>query len=80
MKFRDIRLSATVLLAVLSVASVAGAQDARPHRAEQGADAKPAADADANTLPIPPETTSVTKHDWSAGSRTVHYSATAGNL
>ena len=81
MKFTDIRLSATVLLAVLSVGSIAGAQETRPHRAaEQGADAKPAPDADANTLPIPPETTSVTKHDWSAGSRTVHYTATAGNL
>ena len=81
MKFTGKGLSATVLLAVLSAASIAGAQDARPrHAAEQGADAKPAADADANTLPIPPETTSVTKHDWSAGSRTVHYSATVGNL
>jgi carboxypeptidase C (cathepsin A) len=30
--------------------------------------------------PIPPETTSVTKHDWSEGGRTVHYTATAGNL
>jgi carboxypeptidase C (cathepsin A) len=32
------------------------------------------------TLPIPPETKSETKHDWTAGSRTVHYTATAGNL
>ncbi len=32
------------------------------------------------TLPIPPETSSVTKHDWSAGGRTIHYTATAGNL
>ncbi len=31
------------------------------------------------SIPIPPETSSVTKHDWS-GSRTVHYTATAGNL
>jgi carboxypeptidase C (cathepsin A) len=30
--------------------------------------------------PIPPETNSVTKHDWSEGGRTVHYTATAGNL
>jgi len=31
-------------------------------------------------IPIPPETTSVTKHDWTAGGQTVHYTATAGNL
>jgi carboxypeptidase C (cathepsin A) len=30
--------------------------------------------------PIPPEANSVTKHDWTAGGRTVHYTATAGNL
>ena len=32
------------------------------------------------TLPIPPETKSETKHDWTAGGRAVHYTATAGNL
>jgi carboxypeptidase C (cathepsin A) len=32
------------------------------------------------SVPIPPETSSVTKHDWTAGGRTVHYTATAGNL
>jgi carboxypeptidase C (cathepsin A) len=31
-------------------------------------------------VPIPPETNSVTKHDWSAGGQTIHYTATAGNL
>jgi carboxypeptidase C (cathepsin A) len=31
-------------------------------------------------LPIPAETNSDTKHDWTAGSRTVHYTARAGNL
>jgi carboxypeptidase C (cathepsin A) len=31
-------------------------------------------------VPIPQETSAVTKHDWTAGSRTVHYTATAGNL
>ncbi len=30
--------------------------------------------------PIPPETNSVTKHDWTAGGQTIHYTATAGNL
>jgi carboxypeptidase C (cathepsin A) len=32
------------------------------------------------SVPIPPETTSVTKHDWTAGGKTIHYTATAGNL
>src|ERR1700754_2275838 len=31
-------------------------------------------------VPIPPETNSVTKHDWTAGGQTIHYTATAGNL
>lgn len=31
-------------------------------------------------VPIPAETTSVTKHDWTAGGQTIHYTATAGNL
>jgi carboxypeptidase C (cathepsin A) len=86
-KLTDLRLSAALLGVTLSLGSIAGAQEARPHRsAEAGADAKPASDAkpgsdnDANTLPIPPETTTISKHDWSAGGRTVHYTATAGNL
>lgn len=33
-----------------------------------------------DSVPIPPETTAVTKHDWSGGGQTIHYSATAGNL
>ena len=32
------------------------------------------------SLPIPPENASVTKHEWSAGGTTIHYTATAGNL
>jgi carboxypeptidase C (cathepsin A) len=31
-------------------------------------------------VPVPPETVSQTKHDWTAGARPVHYTATAGNL
>jgi carboxypeptidase C (cathepsin A) len=31
-------------------------------------------------VPIPAETSSVTKHDWTAGGQTIHYTATAGNL
>ncbi|ADW68572.1 S10 family peptidase [Granulicella tundricola] len=32
------------------------------------------------SVPIPPETTSVTKHDWTGGGQTIHYTATAGNI
>ncbi len=31
-------------------------------------------------LPVPAETKVETKHDWTAGGRTVHYTATAGTL
>jgi carboxypeptidase C (cathepsin A) len=41
-------------------------------------------DADAKkeeaSVPIPAETSSVTKHEWAAGGQMVHYTATAGNL
>ena len=33
-----------------------------------------------NTLPIPAESKSETQHTWSAGGRSVHFTATAGNL
>ena len=45
--------------------------------AEPGQTAAPNSE---DTIPIPPETTAVTKHDWSANGKTVHYTATAGNL
>jgi carboxypeptidase C (cathepsin A) len=35
---------------------------------------------DDTTIPIPPESSSVTKHDWIAGGQTIRYTATAGNL
>jgi carboxypeptidase C (cathepsin A) len=36
--------------------------------------------ADDASVPVPPESSSVTKHDWVAGGQTIHYTATAGNL
>ena len=36
--------------------------------------------ADETTIPVPPESSSVTKHDWTANGQTIHYTATAGNL
>src|ERR1035441_2129401 len=35
---------------------------------------------DDTAIPIPPEASSVTKHDWTAAGQTIHYTATAGNL
>jgi carboxypeptidase C (cathepsin A) len=40
---------------------------------------KPAAKEDAG-VPVPPETNTPTKHDLTVGGRTIHYTATAGNL
>ena len=48
-------------------------------RQQRTAGEAPAAREDQGT-PIPPETNSVTKHDWTAGGHTIHYTATAGNL
>ncbi len=74
----------SLVLAVAFAANlVASAQDPRPSRSmEPAAEAsatKGLAPKDDTTIPIPPETKSETKHDWT-GSRTVHYTATAGNL
>jgi carboxypeptidase C (cathepsin A) len=69
-------MSAASLFAVMLMACTAVAQRpaARPASAEGAADDKEA------STPIPPETKSETKHEWAAGSRPVHYTATAGTL
>lgn len=70
-----------VLLAGVAV-SVAQESPRQRRGQEPGANAREASEPAQNnesTLPIPPETKSETKHDWT-GSRTVHYTATAGNL
>src|ERR1700761_1162626 len=63
-------------------------QPQRPQNRQQRSD-EPAANARGanepeqnkeNTLPIPAESKSETQHTWSAGGRSVHYTATAGNL
>ncbi len=51
-----------------------------PEGRQQRAAGEGAAVREDQGLPILPETTAVTKHDWTAGGRTVHYTATAGNL
>jgi carboxypeptidase C (cathepsin A) len=66
-------LRSVVVLAFLALTLSTHAQ--RPAAAEKPAD-KP----DETSIPIPPETSSVTKHDWVSGGQTIHYTATAGNL
>ncbi|MEZ2345450.1 S10 family peptidase [Terriglobus sp. RCC_193] len=51
-----------------------------PQRGRTANAGAPAANTPEGELPIPAETNSVTHHDWTAGSRTVHYTATAGVL
>jgi carboxypeptidase C (cathepsin A) len=71
------RISSVGLVAGLAgTMALAQAQEGRQQR---GTGDAPAAREDQG-LPIPPETTAVTKHDWTAGGRAVHYTATAGNL
>jgi carboxypeptidase C (cathepsin A) len=77
---RRLRQTAFSLSILASFLCTTYGQNARPNRGE-GSGAAPAPGADAKQeTPIPPETKVETKHDWTAGSRTVHYTATAGNL
>ena len=81
-------LCAVLLGTALAGNAFAQDQPQRPQSQRQRSD-EPAANSrganepeqnEKNTLPIPAETKSETQHTWSAGSRTVHYTATAGNL
>ena len=82
MKTSSIALSGLLL----ALASTSFAQDpqARTRRnTEPGTETRQANEPAPNAetpIPIPPETKAETKHDWTAGGRTVHYTATAGNL
>ena len=56
-------------------------QSSRANRPRSATPQTPASgESNETELPIPPESKIETKHDWTAGSRTVHYTATAGNL
>ncbi len=73
-------LSLTVM--GLLAAGQVRAQDARQHTelAKEAAPATPPQSMKEGAEPIPAETKVQTKHDWTAGARPVHYTATAGNL
>jgi carboxypeptidase C (cathepsin A) len=81
------RVAGVAMLALMGVAAMAHGQD-RPRRAAETAPdaAKPGDAADKGddkkdaALPIPAEAKVETKHDWTAGARAVHYTATAGTL
>ncbi len=83
-KFRVVRQWTAVSALGLTVAMAFG-QETRPPRrpAEAASESAAASEPDAKkdgALPIPAETKVETKHDWTAGSRPVHYTATAGTL
>jgi carboxypeptidase C (cathepsin A) len=63
------------LAAVLVVPGLAQAPEGRQQRGDAAKETK-----DDSGIPIPPETSSVTKHDLTIGGQTIHYTATAGNL
>jgi len=69
------RFNAAVLLFVVAgLPCAALTQEARQHNASAEAPAKE------ESIPVPPETSSVTKHDTTIGGKLIHYTATAGNL
>ncbi|MGH9596561.1 MAG: S10 family peptidase, partial [Edaphobacter sp.] len=67
------------VVATLAGVMVMPALSQTPEGRQRGNSDAPIAKEDQGT-PIPPETNSVTKHDWTAGGQTIHYTATAGNL
>ncbi len=86
---RDLNQSLVRLCALLVVGGlcvgVSGAQDrTRPaidRNSRTGTQGQSASgEAPEGSVPVPPEEASVTKHDWTGGGGTVHYTATAGNL
>jgi carboxypeptidase C (cathepsin A) len=68
-----------ILAALTGITAMPAFSQAPEGRPQRGTGEAPAAREDQG-IPIPPETNSVTKHDWTAGGQTVHYTATAGNL
>jgi len=70
------------LVFALAVTALAPAQAPTAARRTGATGAEPGQSnaAAEDSIPIPPETTSVTKHDWTGNGQTIHYTATAGNL
>ena len=70
------RLGLALTLCSSLMAAPASAQNPTS-RATQGETAQPKEEP---AIPVPPENTAATKHDWSTNGATLHYTATAGNL
>jgi carboxypeptidase C (cathepsin A) len=72
------------LFAAVGSGSFGAAVAQAPQNQNQGTEARQHAGGtgtpDEQSIPIPPETSAVTKHDLTVGGRTVHYTATAGNF
>jgi carboxypeptidase C (cathepsin A) len=69
-------LGAMVAMAgAITMPGLAQAPEGRQHSAGDAAATK-----EEPAIPIPPEASSVTKHEWAAGGQMMHYTATAGNL
>ena len=75
-KWTILRPAAAMILLTAVTSSVVA--QAPPEVRPKGAEEKVAKDEVG--IPVPPETTSVTKHDLTVGGQTIHYTATAGNL
>ena len=70
------RYSAAVALAVvMGVPGLAQTAEGRQQRGDAAKETR-----DDSGIPVPPETSSVTRHDLNIGGQTIHYTATAGNL
>ncbi len=93
MKTSFVKLCAAFALSVALTATLIAQETPSPRRSmEPTAEASPSteksqaneksekSEKSENTLPIPPESKSETKHAWTVGARPVHYTATAGNL
>jgi carboxypeptidase C (cathepsin A) len=74
------RVSRVGAVAALVAAMVVPAYSQAPEARQQRGSGEAPAAREEQSVPVPPETNSVTKHDWTAGGQTVHYTAIAGNL
>ncbi len=77
---RTLRLTTLSALILTSFVQLANGQNSRENRGDASGAPQGSEQKKESALPIPPESKSETRHDWTAGSRTVHYTATAGNL
>ncbi|NYF80259.1 S10 family peptidase [Granulicella arctica] len=72
----SLRRGGAGLAMLLCVASGWGQERGSRAEAPKGGETAPKEEA----IPVPPETSSVTKHDTTIGGKVIHYTATAGNL